>query len=136
MTTRATLIYDGECGMCRRAIEWIRGNELPGALEYLTCQSDERADRFPSIVESQCLEAMQLVLPDGTIYAGDRSLPHLFLRMRRWQWFARFFRLPVVSLLTPICYRFVARHRYAISVLVAKKHNDDGAQCSVDRACE
>lgn len=82
------------------------------------------------------MEAMQLVLHDGRIFAAEQALPHLFLMLRRWQWMARIFRLPVVALLAPLAYRFVARNRYIISVLVAKKEGASDPRCSVDGTCE
>lgn len=122
---KATLIYDGECPLCQRAAEWVRRNARPDALGFLPCQSSERAERFPDLPEAQCLEAMLLVLADGTVHAAEAALPHLFLRLRRWQWLAKVFRLPGVSWLAPSAYRFVARHRHVISILVARKETQD-----------
>ena len=118
----ATLIYDGDCPMCLGAVDWVRRRAREGAVDYMPCQTPERAEKFPGISTEQCMEAMQLVLDDGTVHAGDRALPHLFLLMRRWRWMALFFRIPGVSLLAPLAYGFVAKHRRVISILVARKH--------------
>jgi predicted DCC family thiol-disulfide oxidoreductase YuxK len=127
----ATLIYDGECPLCQRARDWILPRALPGALALLACQSEERRAQFDFMPEHECLEAMQIVLPDGTVYAGDRALPHVLRRLRRWQWLAYLFRLPGVSLLAPVVYRAIARHRYALGTLVTRK--GDGAEaCDID----
>ncbi|MCH7909004.1 MAG: DUF393 domain-containing protein [Candidatus Hydrogenedentes bacterium] len=129
----ATLIYDQECPLCRRAVAWVQANARPDTLDYLPCQSPERPGRFPSVTEAQCMEAIQLVLPDGHVYAADRALPHLFLLLRRWQWFARVLRLPVVSHLSPVAYRFVARHRHMLSILVARKERDPNCDESYEQ---
>lgn len=117
----ATLIYDEECPLCRTAVAWVRVNARPDTLDYLPCQSPQRSERFSSLTEAQCMEAVQLVLPDGQVFAADQALPHLFLLLRRWRWFARVLRLPLVSHLSPFAYRFVARNRHMLSILVARK---------------
>lgn len=126
----AALIYDGACPLCLKAVDWLKHNARPGVLDYLACQSPERAERYPDIPEAQCMEAMLLVQPDGTVYAGEEALPHLFRLLRRWRWLARLFALPGISLAAPAAYRFVARNRYIISVIVARKHQDDNASPS------
>ncbi|PCJ57887.1 MAG: hypothetical protein COA73_10330 [Candidatus Hydrogenedentota bacterium] len=127
----ATLIYDGECPLCLRARDWILPRALPGALTLLACQSEERRAQFDFVAEHDCLQAMQLVLPDGTVYAGDRALPYVLQRLRGWQWLAHLFRVPGVSLVAPIAYRFIARHRHALGTLVTRK--GDGADaCDID----
>lgn len=130
-----TLIYDGECPLCRKAVEWVVARTSPGAIELLTCQSDERARRFPDIALEQCMQAVQLAMPNGEIHAGHESLPHLFLLMRRWRWMARLFRLPGVSLLAPHAYAFVARHRQILSVLIYEKDPVQTDSCDSDSRC-
>ena len=112
---KAALIYDRSCPLCRGAAEWIRQNALPDTIELVPCQSDERKERFPQITEAACVAALQLVLPGGSIHAGEQAFPHLFRRLRRWRWLARAIELPGVSALSPLAYRWVARHRQALS---------------------
>ncbi len=33
-TKRAVLIYDGECPVCRKTMEWIRENARKGCYDY------------------------------------------------------------------------------------------------------
>lgn len=112
---RAVLIYDGSCRVCGGAKAWIERMAVPGAFEFLACQSPERARRFPALSEAACLEAMQLVLPDGRMLAGDRAMPEILARLRRWRWLAAAFRLPGTARLAPRAYAWITRHRYAIS---------------------
>jgi predicted DCC family thiol-disulfide oxidoreductase YuxK len=74
----ATLIYDGECAMCRASALWIMRRAMDaGALEILPCRSAPRRERFPQITDAQCMTAMQLVLPDGRVLAGADAMPEL-----------------------------------------------------------
>jgi predicted DCC family thiol-disulfide oxidoreductase YuxK len=117
----AALIYDANCPICCAARDWVERNAVDGAFEFLPCQSDERAQRFPEIATGQCMEAMQLVRADGRRYAGDAALPEICLGLRRWRWVAKILRLPLIAAVSPTVYRFIARRRHMFSVLVARK---------------
>ncbi len=113
--SRAVLIYDGDCGFCRGGKDWIERNAVEGAFEFLPCQSDERRSRFPLVPEEACMGAMQLVLPDGKVLAGDKAIPEILSRLKRWRWLSVLFKIPGVSLLAPHVYGWVAKNRYRIS---------------------
>jgi predicted DCC family thiol-disulfide oxidoreductase YuxK len=116
----ATVVYDGECGLCRGGIAWIRGRAVPGALEFLPCQSDERRARLPRIEEARCMEAIHLVLPDGRILAAAAAIPEILRRLRGWRWLAAVFHVPGARWLAAPTYAWVARHRYQISCLLGR----------------
>lgn len=131
----ATLIYDGECPLCRAAVDWVNERTTDPNLEMLPCQSSDRAARFPDLTERECMESVQLVLEDGSRHSGADSLPYILLRVRGWRWLARVLRLPVISWASPAVYKFVAHNRHAISLLVHEKHstcNDDICEREAD----
>ena len=64
---------------------------------------------------------MQLVLADGRVLEGEEALPQLLKLMRGWRGLAWVLRLPVLSWVAPMAYRWVARNRHALSVIVARK---------------
>jgi predicted DCC family thiol-disulfide oxidoreductase YuxK len=107
--------------MCCAARDWIARHAVTGAFEFVPCQSEERARRFPQISEERCMSAMQLVFEDGRIYSGDAALPHICLGLRKWRWVARILRVPPVSLVSPVVYRFIAKRRQMFSLIVARK---------------
>jgi len=117
---RAVLIYDATCGLCRGGVSWISRRAVSGRFEFLPCQAPERRARYPWMDERDCLEAMQLILPDGRLLVGDAAIPETLLRLRSWRLLARAFRLPGVDLLAPRLYASVARHRYQISCLLGR----------------
>ncbi len=108
----AVLIYDGECPVCVKTIEWIRARSRLEAFEFLSCHSPDVTRRFPEIEKGACLQAMHLVLPGGTVLAGAQALPEIFRRLRRYRWCAAFFELPGAGILSRVFYRWFARHRY------------------------
>lgn len=112
----ATLIYDGECAMCRASALWVMRLALSrGALEILPCRSEPRRTRFPQVSDAACLEAMQLVLPDGRVLAGADAVPELLRRIRGLGWLATLFALPGARPVARRFYAWVARNRMRLS---------------------
>ena len=110
------LIYDAECSLCCGCMNWIKSRAMgTDTFEFVACQSEERKSRFPDIREKACLEALHLVTPDGRILAGDKSLPEILCNLRYFRWLTIFFKIPVISLLFFIIYRWIANNRYIIS---------------------
>ena len=118
----ALLIYDGDCPVCVRARAWVEGHAVPGVIDCVPCRSEARVRRAPQVSETECLAAMQLLLPDGRRFAGADALPHLLRRTRRWPWLAPLLELPFVPFLLRPVYSWVARHRLAVSALLRPAH--------------
>jgi predicted DCC family thiol-disulfide oxidoreductase YuxK len=114
---KAALIYDGSCPICRSTVAWIEENEKEGSFELLPCQSETLNRRFPSVDRDACMRAMHLVLPDGTVLAGEKALPEIFKRLRRYRPAAVLFKLPGAETLGRVLYRWFADRRYRIARL-------------------
>ena len=91
---KAVLIYDGNCPVCSGTVAWIKDREQTGAFEMLSCQSTEMSERFPSIEEAVCMQAMQLVLPDGTVLPGEKALPEIFKKAQTLSPGCRYLQAP------------------------------------------
>jgi len=113
--TQAVLIYDHSCSLCRRSVAWLSRRALPGAFEFLPCQAAERRARYPQITERACMDAMQLVLPDGRVLAGTAAAPEILGRLRRWRRFALLFRIPLIRVVAAHGYGWIARRRHRVS---------------------
>ena len=110
------LVYDADCPVCRAAADWVRRHAVvPGTFQYLPCRSAETRSRFPAIAEAACLQAMHLVLPDGAILVGERALPEILRRTRRYRRAAVLFRFPGAGTVSRFLYRAFARRRHRIS---------------------
>jgi len=118
----AVVIYDGMCPLCVEGVTWIGRRARRGEFEFLPCQAAERRARFPWMDDSVCIEAMQVVLPDGRVLAGAAAVPEVLRRLRGWRWLATCFRLPGMNLLAPRAYAWIARRRYRISTLLRRRH--------------
>ncbi len=124
------LIYDGDCPLCQRARVWIEQHVPPESLRTLPCQDEQRPTLAPTVSTDDCMTAMQLVLPDGKVFSGERAFPHILRLTRYGRFVAWTFYLPGVGL----AYQLVARNRLAISGLLVRKKRGDS--CSVDKGCK
>ena len=117
----AVLVFDADCPVCRAAADWVlRNAAAPDAFEFLPCRSAETRSRFPAVAEAACLRAMHLVLADGTILAGERALPEILRRTRRYRRAAALFRLPGAGIVSRLLYRAFADRRHRISRLLPR----------------
>ena len=115
---KAVLIYDEACPICNNTIFWIKEHQQKDAFEMLPCQSPDRKRRYPSMEEAACMRAMQLVLPDGTILAGEKALPEIVRRLRRYHAAAALFSVPGSNVVARVFYRWFAERRYRIANLL------------------
>ncbi len=131
---RPILIYDGACPMCLRARDWVRAHTDADAIELMPCQSPERSERIPQVPFEQCMEAMVLVEPGGAVHIGEQAYPPLLRLTRDRKWLARLFDLPGMGILSPILYRWIAKHRLTISALFIRKA--PGESCDIEQGCK
>ena len=108
---RAVLIYDEDCLICRKAARWVGRNKKGDILEMLPCQAEVVRSRFPFIEKSVCMKAMQLILPDGRVLPGEKALPDVINRMRRYYWIAWVFRLPGSGMLSHAFYFYHPQYK-------------------------
>lgn len=120
----ATLVFDGSCPICAGTVKWIEANEFEGSFEMLPCQSASVSERFPSVERAECMRAMHLVLPDGTVLAGEKALPEIFSRLKAYRVFAPLFRMPGAGVLSRIAYRWFAERRYRIAAFLTHRGGD------------
>jgi len=114
---RPTLIYDGDCGICRRWVEsWAA---LTGdAVEYRPYQT--AAADYPSIPLETFRRSIQLVEPDARVYAGAAATFRVLRHApRRGAWWWLYTRVPGFASLAESAYAFLARRRGLLSGVTA-----------------
>src|SRR5712692_10027670 len=105
-----TLIYDGECGFCRQAVERLRRWDREQRLRYVPFQDESAVARF-GIALPALAAAMHLVSPDGRVYPGADAIPELLRLFPGKRWLAPLFRIPGVLPLARRVYAWIAVRR-------------------------
>lgn len=108
------LIFDGDCGFCRRWIErWQQ--KTADRVEYLPFQDERVAVQFPEIPREEFTQSVQLIEPDGAVYDGAEAVYRSLGRQRAYE------KIPGLAPLSEWAYRLVARHRQMASAFTPKR---------------
>ena len=105
-----TLIYDGDCGLCRRAVHRLQLWARALRRGYLAFQDAEAVRRFGSGLPALAA-AMHLLLPDGRVFSGADAVPALGRLLPGKSWWAWGFAVPGVRPLARRIYRGIAVRR-------------------------
>lgn len=107
---RHLVLWDGDCGFCRRSVEWLAAHDRRGALEFKPYQSVELA---PSLQES-CGHAVHVIKSDGQVLRAGRAMMFCgqFTRYGGW---ARIAQWPIFLPFIELGYAFIARNRMWLS---------------------
>ena len=112
---RHLVLWDGECGFCRRSIEWVQRRDR-GELESMPYQQAP-----PTVVSDelrrQCADAVHVITKDGSILRGARAWLFI-LRAIGWRTSAAVLETPPFVWIVELGYRFVARNRRRLSRLL------------------
>jgi predicted DCC family thiol-disulfide oxidoreductase YuxK len=108
--TNPTLIYDGECGICQRAVAFLERRDREHVLRFIPFQDGARVAAF-GIELPALAAAMHLLLPDGRVYAGADAVPELLRVLPVWRWLVPVFYVPGVLPLARRIYAWIAARR-------------------------
>lgn len=103
------MLYDGDCGFCRRLIK--RWQHVTG--EYIRYEPYQKAlSDFPQLTEAQCRTAVQLILPDGSVFSGARAMFKALALSGKLPFFLwAYGHIPFFGRVSETLYQYVAGHR-------------------------
>jgi predicted DCC family thiol-disulfide oxidoreductase YuxK len=125
------LLYDGLCKFCtagsRRLVGWMG----PVEVELLDFQRPGALDRFPGLTHDACMQAMQLVMPDGRVYQGFEAAVRAFGTRRFLGRLAFVYYVPGLRQLLDWLYARVAANRYRIMGKAIAAGECEGGTCAL-----
>jgi predicted DCC family thiol-disulfide oxidoreductase YuxK len=113
-TSRATVIFDSECGFCRSGAAMLARIDGGRNLDFLSLHDPRVAELLPDRGHDDLLLEMHLVEADGRWYAGADSIRAIARRIPLLWGAAAYLHLPGTRPLWRWLYAAVARHRYQI----------------------
>jgi predicted DCC family thiol-disulfide oxidoreductase YuxK len=105
------LFFDGQCGMCTRARDFLLKLNRSGGLRTEPLQGDGVAERL-GIQESQLLESVRWLDASGDVYAGAQAANAAVSAALGTRLPLLVYRIPGITSLEEAVYRWVASHRY------------------------
>jgi predicted DCC family thiol-disulfide oxidoreductase YuxK len=70
---RLYVLYDGRCGLCRMARQWLERQEKLVDLEFLAAGSFAATRLFPTLCDSERPEELIVVSEEGGVYRGGNA---------------------------------------------------------------
>lgn len=112
---RYAVIYDGNCGVCRRFVVRLAEWDSKKVLEIAPSQGPGIPERFSWIAPAAFGESIQLIrLGDGKTWAAAAALEELLGILPRGRAVSWVFHIPLVRRLADRVYRAIARNRYRL----------------------
>ncbi len=68
-----TVLYDPECGLCRRAHEWLAEQWKLVELVFVPCKSEEARRRFPHLDHDLTAKDLTVIGDQGEVYLGPKA---------------------------------------------------------------
>ncbi len=112
---RLTVLYDAQCGLCRRARFWLESKPAFVALEFLPAGSPVAAERFPRLVVAATLRELHVVADDGRVWSGARAWVMCLWALRETRELALSLSTPVRMALAQRMVARLSERRYTLS---------------------
>jgi predicted DCC family thiol-disulfide oxidoreductase YuxK len=103
------LVYDGHCRFCRKQAERV-ARWAGGRLRLESFHDPGVLERY-HLRREACEQAMQLVLPGGTVYAGAEAGAQALRLDPSLAWLGALYYLPMIRQAADAGYGWIARNR-------------------------
>ncbi len=103
------VLWDGECGFCRRSVNWLKRHDREDRFRAVPYQEAPSPPMTPDLYRA-CDRAVHVVRPDGVVLRAGRAVLYL-LECVGWGWRARLFSLPPFIWAVELGYAIVAKNR-------------------------
>lgn len=107
-----TMLYDGQCALCRASAERVRRADRRRRLALLDLNDAGVASRFPQVDPAKARALMQVVDERGRVSSGVDAWARAGAELPGWRAVAWLLRLPGLHWLGAQVYGWVARNRY------------------------
>lgn len=107
-----TVLYDGNCALCRASVERLRRLDRRHRIELLDMHDPSVSGRFPQVDREKALRLMQAVDAAGHVSSGVDAYAEVARTLPGWRAAAWLLRAPGIHGLAGWVYGWVARNRY------------------------
>jgi predicted DCC family thiol-disulfide oxidoreductase YuxK len=115
VANKPVLIFDGDCGGCQRAADWLRRQWRTGSAEAIASQSLSDVDLRAWGLRRRDVDERVWWCAGSDARGGEAAMAAALRHARGpWHWVGRFLGLPPVRLITRPGYNLVARHRHLL----------------------
>ena len=111
--TDFTVVYDGNCSVCLKAVTALGKWDRKRQLEIIPSQTPGLAERFPWISQRDYVESLQLVRRgDNRTWQGAAAIEELLIVLPKGKIVSWMFSIPFARPIADRLYRWFAANRY------------------------
>ena len=126
---RFKLLYDGQCPMCRREVQWLQRRNRDGRLAFEDISAPDFDPSHYGVTRGELMGVMHGVFPDGRIVRKVEVFRQAY-RAVGLGWLLAPTGWPVLRWISDWVYRIFARHRISIGQFMGRDACETGA-CAV-----
>jgi len=113
-----TVLYDPDCGLCRRAHDWLAEQPKLIDLNFVPCASDEARKRFPLLDHDLTKQDLTVIRYDGAVYFGPKAWLMVLWALARYRDWAYRLSTPELLPTTKRVVSAISQNRYQISRVI------------------
>ena len=110
-----TVLYDPECGLCRRSHDWLAEQSKLVDLVFMPCASDEARKRFPQLNHDLTKNDRTVISNDGAVYFGPKAWLMVLWALTRYREWSYRLASPELLPTTKRVVSAISQNRYQIS---------------------
>ena len=110
-----TVLYDQECGLCRRAHNWLAERSKLVELNFVPCASEEARKRYPQLNHDLTKQDLTVISEDGWVYFGPKAWLMVLWSLTRYRDWAYRLAAPELLPTTRRVVSVISQNRYQIS---------------------
>ena len=119
MTAPALLLWDGDCGFCRRSVQWAERRDTGHSFQAVPYQQAPSPPMTPEL-RAACSRAVHVVTAEGTVLRAGRACLWVLERTGHRP-LARALSLPPLVWAVELGYWLVARNRRLASRVLFRR---------------
>ena len=110
-----TVLYDPDCGLCRRAHEWLVEQAKLIELQFMPCASEEARRRYPQLNHDLTKQDLTVIDDDGAVYFGPKAWLMVLWALARYRDWSYRLAAPELLPTTKRVVSLISQNRYQIS---------------------
>lgn len=107
-----TVLYDGNCSLCRASVARVQRFDRGLRVEFLDLHEPSAQKRFPQVDREVAMRWMQAVDVQGRITSGADAWARIGMLLPGWNLLAWLLFIPGIRWIAARIYAWVARNRY------------------------
>ncbi len=110
-----TLLYDPECGLCRRVQGWLAEQPKLIELRMIPIKTDSARRRYPRLNHEMTSEDLTAISDRGEVYFGPKAWLMVLWTLTKYREWSYRLAAPELLPTTRRVVSLVSQHRYQIS---------------------